>query len=147
VTRVRTFESALADSLARERLSALVSGAFAVSGLLLSSLGVYGLLAFLVTERTKEIGLRIALGARPARLTGSVIGGGLRLVGIGAAIGVGSSLLVLRWFGRLLFGVTPYDLSTYATVLALLCAVAGLASYMPARRAARVEPLVALRQE
>jgi ABC-type antimicrobial peptide transport system permease subunit len=103
--------------------------------------------AFLVAERTKEIGIRIALGARVARLTGSVIGGGLRLVGIGAAIGVGSSLLLLRWFGTLLFGVTPYDLSTYATVLALLCAVAGVASYMPARRAARVEPLVALRQE
>jgi putative ABC transport system permease protein len=147
VTKVRTFESALAESLARERLSALVSGGFAVSGLLLSSLGLYGLLAFLVAERTKEIGIRIALGARLARLTGSVVGGGLRLAGIGAAIGVAGSLLVLRSFGTLLFGVTPYDVSTYATVLALFCAVAGVASYMPARRAARVEPLVALRQE
>ncbi|MGH9347251.1 MAG: ADOP family duplicated permease [Vicinamibacterales bacterium] len=147
VTKIRTFESALAESLARERLSALVSGGFALSGLLLASLGLYGLLAFLVAERTREIGIRIALGAHLGRLTGSVIGGGLRLVGIGAAIGVGGSLLVLRSFGTLLFGVTPYDLSTYATVLALFCAVAALASYMPARRAARVEPLVALRQE
>jgi putative ABC transport system permease protein len=147
VTKIRTFESALAESLARERLSALVSGGFAVSGLLLASLGLYGLLAFLVAERTREIGIRIALGAHLGRLTGSVIGGGLRLVGIGAAIGVGGSLLVLRSFGTLLFGVAPYDPSTYATVLALYCAVAALASYMPARRAARVEPLVALRQE
>jgi putative ABC transport system permease protein len=118
-----------------------------LSGLLLSSLGLYGLLAFLVTERTKEIGIRIALGVDLARLTRSVIGGGLRLVGIGAAIGVGGALLLLRFFGTLLFGVTPYDLSTYAAVVALLCAVAAIASYVPARRAARVEPLVALRQE
>jgi putative ABC transport system permease protein len=147
VTNVRSFENAMAESVARERLSALVSGSFAVSGLTLASLGLYGLLAFLVAERTKEIGIRIALGARLGHVTGSVIGGGLRLVGIGAAVGVGVSLLLLRSFGALLFGVTPYDASTYVAVLALLGAVAALASYVPARRAARVEPLVALRQE
>jgi len=147
VTKVQTFDGAIADSLARERLSALVSGAFALSGLLLASLGLYGLLAFLVAERTKEIGIRIALGVQSGQLTRSVVGGGLRLVAIGAAIGVGGSLLLFRLVGTLLFGVTPYDLSTYAGVLALLCAVAALASYVPARRAARVEPLVALRQE
>jgi predicted permease len=147
VSKVRTFESALAESLARERLSALVSGGFALSGLLLASLGLYGLLGFLVAERTKEIGIRIALGAHRGRLTGSVVGEGLRLAGIGAAIGVAGSLLLLQSFGTLLFGVTPHDLPTYATVLVLLCAVAVSASYMPARRAARVEPLVALRQE
>ena len=147
VTRVRTFEGALADSLARERLNALVSGGFALSGLLLASLGLYGLLAFLVTERTKEIGIRIALGAQVGRLTRSVIAGGLRLVLIGAALGIGGSLFMLRSLGTLLFGVTPNDLSTYAAVLTLLAAVAVLASYLPARRAARVQPLLALRQE
>ena len=80
-------------------------------------------------------------------LTRSVVGAGLRLVAIGAAIGVGGSLLLFQLFGTLLFGVTPYDLSTYAAVLALLGVVAGLASYVPARRAAHIEPLVALRQE
>lgn len=147
VTRVRTFEGALAESVARERLNALVSGAFAVSGLLLASLGLYGLLAFHVTERTKEIGIRIALGEHLGRLTRSVVAGGLRLVAIGAAIGIVSGFLLLRSLGTLLFGVTPNDLSTYAVVLGLLCGVATLASYVPARWAARVEPLVALRHE
>jgi predicted permease len=147
VTSVRTFEGAFTESVARERLTALVSGGFALSGLLLASLGLYGLLAFLVAERTKEIGIRIALGEQLGRLTRSVVGGGLRLVAIGAAIGVGASLLLLGSLGTLLFGVSPTDLTTYATVLALLGAVAGVACYVPARRAARVQPLVALRQE
>jgi putative ABC transport system permease protein len=147
ISNVRTFEGALAESLARERLSAVVSGAFALSGLLLASLGLYGLLAFLVAERTKEMAVRIALGAQLGQLTRSVVGGGLRMVAIGAATGVAGSLLLFRLVGALLFGVTPYDLLTYATVLALLFAVASLASYVPARRAARVEPLAALRQD
>jgi len=147
VTKVRSFETAMAESLARERLNAVVSGSFAVSGLLLACLGLYGLLAFVVAERTKEIGIRIALGARVGNVTGSVIGGGLRLVGAGAAIGVGLSLMLARLFATLLYGVTPDDASTHLAVLALLGTVAALASYLPARRAARVEPLVALRQE
>jgi predicted permease len=147
VTKVRTFESAMSESLARERLNALVSTTFALSALVLSSLGLYGLLAYLVTERTKELGIRIALGARLARLSASVVGGGLRLVAIGAGVGVVLSILALRTFDTLLFGVTPYDAVTYAGVIALLVAVATLASYLPARRAARVEPLEALRQE
>jgi putative ABC transport system permease protein len=147
VARVRTFDSAFSESLARERLNALVSGAFAASGLLLASLGLYGLLAFLVTERTKEIGIRIALGAESGRLTRSVIAGGLRLVAIGAALGIAGALVLLRSLQTLLFGVTPHDLWTYAAVLFLLCTVSVLASYVPARAAARVEPLKALRQE
>jgi putative ABC transport system permease protein len=147
VAKVQTFESALSDSVARERLSAIVSGAFAVSGLVLASLGLYGVLAFLVTDRTKEIGIRIALGERLGRLMRSVIVGGLALVAAGAALGIAGSLLLLRSFGPLLFGVTPYDVSTYLGVVGLLAAVAVAASYLPARRAARVEPLVALRQD
>jgi putative ABC transport system permease protein len=147
VTSVRTLEEAFAESVAQERLSALVSGAFALSGLLLASLGLYGLLAFLVTERTKELGIRIALGAHLGRLMGGVIAGGLRLVAIGAAIGVVAAVLLSQSLGTLLFGVTPYDPATYGVVLALLAAVAIWASYVPARRAARVEPLTALRQD
>jgi putative ABC transport system permease protein len=147
IRNVRTFEAAVAESLAQERLTALVSGAFAVSGLLLASLGLYALLAFMVSERTREIGLRIALGAQGAELTWSVVRDGLRLVAIGAAAGVALSLAVLPSFGTLLFGVTPNDAMTYAVVLILLTTVASLASYVPARRAARVEPLTALRQQ
>jgi putative ABC transport system permease protein len=147
VTKIQTLESIFADSLARERLSALVSGAFALSGLLLASLGLYALLSFLVGERTREIGIRIALGAQVGWLTRSVVGGGLRLVAVGATIGVAVSLLLLRLFGTLLFGVTPYDLPTYAAVLGLFSVVAATACYMPARGVARVDPIVALRQE
>jgi putative ABC transport system permease protein len=147
ISNVRTIESALAESLARERIIALISTSFGVCGLLLAALGLYGLLAYLVAERTKDIGIRIALGARLAYITRSVVAGGLAIVAIGAAIGITGSLLLLRALGALLFGVTPYDLPTYASVLVLLGTIAALASYLPARRAARIEPLTALRQE
>ena len=147
IRNVRMFEEAVAESLAQERLTALVSGAFALSGLLLASLGLYALLAFMVGERTREIGLRIALGAHRGQLTWNVVANGLRLVALGAAAGVAVSLVVLPSFGTLLFGVEPTDVKTYLFVLTLVSVVAGLASYVPARRAARVEPLTALRQE
>jgi ABC-type antimicrobial peptide transport system permease subunit len=141
VSNVRTIESAFAESLARERLSAAISVSLGVSGLLLAGLGVYALLAYLVAERTKDIGIRIALAAPLPHVRGSVVGGGLALVGIAG------SLLLLRSLGTLLFDVTPYDVPTYASVVALLGAIAALASYLPARRAARIDPLTALRQE
>jgi putative ABC transport system permease protein len=147
VTKVQMFDAALTDTLARERLNAVVSGGFALSGLLLAALGVYGLLAYIVAERTREIAIRVALGAHVQRLTRSVVGRGLRLVAMGAVVGLAGSLALLRSLRTLLFDVTPYDLPTYATVVALLCAVAAIASYVPARHAARVEPLVLLRDE
>jgi len=100
-----------------------------------------------VSERTREIGLRIALGAHRGQLTWSVVADGLRLVAIGAVAGIVVSLVVLPSLGTLLFGVQPHDGVTYTMVLSLLVVVAALASFLPARRAARVEPLTALRQE
>lgn len=147
ISDVRTIEQGLAESLARERLSALVSASFAVAGLLLAGLGLYGLLAYLVAEGTKDIGIRIALGARVSRITGSVVAGGLALVALGAAAGLAGSLVLLRSLGTLLYGVTPYDVPTFAAVVLLLVVIAAIASSLPARRAARIEPLTALRQD
>jgi putative ABC transport system permease protein len=147
VTNVRMFDVALTDTIARERLNALVSSGFALSGLLLAALGVYGLLAYIVAERTREIAIRVALGAHIQRLTRSVVGRGLRLVAIGALVGLAVSLTLLRSLSALLFDVTPYDLPTYATVVALVCGVAAIAAYVPARHAARVQPLLVLRDE
>src|SRR5688500_9673212 len=124
VSDVRTIESALAESLTRERLSALISTSFGVGGLLLAALGLYGLLAYLVAERTKDIGIRIALGARLASITRSVVADGLTLVTIGAIVGIAGSLLLLRPLGTLLFGVSSYDFPTYAVVVAMLGVIA-----------------------
>jgi len=147
VSNVRTIESALAESLAHERISALILTSYGISGLLLTALGLYGLLAYLVVERTKEIGIRIALGARLASITGSVVASGLTLVVTGATIGIGGSLVLMRSLRSLLFGVAPDDPSTYAVVFVLLGGVAVVAAYLPARRAARIEPLTALRND
>jgi putative ABC transport system permease protein len=147
VTKVRTFEEALGEAVARERVSALVSGALALSGLLLASLGLYGVLALIVAERTKEIAIRMALGAETRRVTRSVVAGGLRLVAVGAVIGMVGSLFLLPPLATMLFDVTPYVWMTYAVVLGVLAAVGAAASFIPARNAARVKPLDALRQE
>jgi putative ABC transport system permease protein len=147
VSKIQTIESAFAESVARERLSALVASAFALSGLLLVSLGLYGLVSFLVTERTKEIGIRIALGARLSRLVQSIVGDGLRLIVSGAALGLVASFALLRLLSPVLFGVTPADVPTYAAVLLLVCAVGAMAAFGPACRVSRAEPLIALRHE
>jgi ABC-type antimicrobial peptide transport system permease subunit len=115
--------------------------------LLLTALGLYGLLALGVTERTKEIGVRIALGAHIGQLIRHVVSEGLVLMAAGALVGLLGAVLLLRAMRALLFGVTPQDATTYAAGIAVLFIVALLASYIPARRVARVEPLTALRQD
>jgi putative ABC transport system permease protein len=147
VIEVRMLEDAFADSAARERLNALVSGAFAACALLLATLGLYGLLAFTVAERTKEIGIRLALGAQASRVLRMVMSQGLELVALGGVLGLVIAFGISRFLETLLFRVKAYDPVTFGAVAALLMIVSILAVLVPARRATRINPLVALRNE
>jgi predicted permease len=147
VTQVRMLEAAFADTVARERVTAVVSAAFGISALLLASLGLYGLLGYLVAERTSEIGIRMALGARAVEVLRMIAAHGFWLVAIGAVVGLGGALLLSRLVESLLFGVTGRDPVTFVGVAGLLVAVSMLAVLIPALRATRVDPLVALRNE
>jgi putative ABC transport system permease protein len=147
VIEVRMLEAALADGVARDRLNAVVSGAFAACALLLASLGLYGLIAFTVAERTNEIGIRMALGAQAREVWGMVMGEGLTLVAIGGVLGLVVASAVSFVLEGLLFGITAHDPATFAAVIVLLLLVGALAILIPARRATRINPLVALRQD
>ncbi len=122
----------------------LVSG-FAILGLILSCLGIYGVISYSVTQRTKEIGVRMALGASAPQVRFYVIGGAMRLALLGIALGAAGALATSHWISSLLFGTTPTDPATFTAIAVLLLAVALLAGYLPARRASRIDPMVALR--
>ncbi len=143
----RTMDDVISTSASGDRFNTLLLGAFAAIALLLTAAGIFGLLSYLVTQRTREIGLRMALGAQPRDVLRVIVGHGLRLVLLGLCIGVAAALLVTRWMSSVLFDVKPTDPLTFATVAVLLAAVAFLAAYIPARRALRVDPMVALRYE
>jgi len=128
------------------RFFALLVSAFAALGLTLASLGIYGVISYSVTRQTQEIGIRMALGATQARVLLGVIGRTLRLALVGIALGTVASLGVARLIASLLYGTTPSDPATFAGMAALLCAVAFLAGYIPARRASRIDPMTALRE-
>jgi putative ABC transport system permease protein len=147
VYNVRTMDTLLANGSAQPRVTAWLVGTFAALALLLAALGVYGVLAYLVTQRTREIGVRLALGARPASVLRLVVGFSLRLSGIGVLIGTAAAIALGPTLESQLFGVKGRDAVTLAVVPIALVALAVLASYIPARRATRVDPLVALRVE
>jgi ABC-type antimicrobial peptide transport system permease subunit len=122
-------------------------GLFAGVSLLLAAIGLYGVMAFSVSQRTREIGVRMALGAQRHNVLSLVIGKGVRLALVGCVIGLAGGLSLTRFVSSLLYGVTPADPLTFATVMMLLMVVAVLASWLPARRAARVDPMETLRTE
>jgi putative ABC transport system permease protein len=142
---LKTMTQAVDDSLAGRRLSTLLLGIFGAVALLLALIGVYGVMSYTVTQRTQEIGIRVALGARPGDVVRMVVGRGMLLAGIGIVAGLVGALLLSRFLASLLFGVQPTDPATYAMIAGTLAVVALVASWLPARRAARVDPMIALR--
>jgi putative ABC transport system permease protein len=147
VFNVRTMKTLLDNGSAQPRVTAWLVGLFAILALVLAAIGVYGVLAYLVTQRTREIGLRIALGARPGSVLGLVIGHSLRLSLAGVALGVAGAVMLGPAIESQLYGVKPRDPATLVIVPLALLFVAVLASYIPARRATQVDPLTALRAE
>jgi putative ABC transport system permease protein len=147
VANIRTMEGVIGASVGQRRIVMLLAGLFAGVAPLLAAIGLYGVLAYLVAERTREIGVRIALGAQRGAVLGMIIRRGLTLTVMGAAAGLAGALALTRLMRSLLFQVTPSDPSTHGAVILVLVAVALLASLIPAWRATRVDPVVALRQE
>jgi predicted permease len=144
---IRTMQDRLYDSLARQRFASTMLGAFAAFALLLAAVGIYGVMSYLVTQSTHDLGVRVALGAQPGSIIGLVVRQGMELAAMGILAGLAGSLALTRVMASLLFGVSVTDAATFGAVTALLAAVAFAASVIPARRATRVDPMVALREE
>jgi putative ABC transport system permease protein len=147
VTNIRTLDQIVSDSIAQPRLNMLLMGLFGGLALILAAVGIYGLLSYAVTERTREIGTRMALGAQVPDVLRLVLKQGMTLALIGEVIGLVGAFALTRVIRGLLFGVAPTDAMTFIAVAAVLTSVALLACYFPARRAAKVDPLVALRHQ
>jgi predicted permease len=144
---IRTMQERLHESLARQRFSSTMLGAFAVFALLLAAVGLYGVMSYLVTQGTHDIGVLVTLGARPWDIIGLVVRQGMMLTGIGIVMGLAGATALTRVMASLLFGVSATDALTFAVVPALLAAAAFAATAIPAWRATRVDPMVALREE
>jgi predicted permease len=147
VFNVKTFAEQISESVSRERLVALLSSFFGFFALLLAALGLYGVMAYGVARRTREIGIRMALGAQTRNVLWLVLRETLLLVCVGVVMGLPVALAATRLTEGLLFGLTPNDPLTLALAVLVMVAIAALAGYLPARRAARTDPLVALRTE
>ena len=147
VAEVQTMEDVVAGATARPRFTLVLLGTFAVVALLLAAVGIYGVIGYAVSRRTQEIGVRMALGATRANVAGLIVGEGMRIVAIGVAAGLLGAVALTRLMAAMLYGVRATDPLTYVGVAVLLAVVALVASYVPARRATRIDPLVAMRSD
>jgi ABC-type antimicrobial peptide transport system permease subunit len=147
VSQLTAVPQLLSESVSRERFTSVLLGSFAVVALAVAALGIYGVLAYLVGRQTRDIGVRLALGARPVWMMRSVLRQGLLLALVGIGAGTAGALLLTRVLAGLLYEITPHDPGTFASIAVLFLAVATLACAVPARRAARIDPMVALRSE
>jgi ABC-type antimicrobial peptide transport system permease subunit len=147
VGKIRSMDQVVAQSTARQDFNTTLLTIFAGVALLLAAVGIYGLMAYSVQQRTQEIGIRMALGAAPEKVRGMIVRQGMTLALIGVVTGVAAALALTRLMASLIFGVKTWDPAVFVTVTVVLSIVALLATYIPARRAAHVSPLVALRYE
>jgi putative ABC transport system permease protein len=147
ITRIRSFDEIVGTALAPRRFNTTLVMVFAAAALLLAAVGTYGVMSYSVSTRTRELGVRAALGATPLHLVRMVVGQGATLAGAAVVLGIGTGRLATRMMSAMLFGVTATDARTYATVAVVLSAIALAATWLPARRAVRISPIGALRDE
>lgn len=144
---VQSMQQVVNDSVSTRRITLILLSLFSGLALVLSAIGIYGVVSYSVAQRIREIGIRMALGAQRRDVLRLVLGQGARISGIGIAIGIGASLLLTQLMRKLLYSVSATDPATFLAVVLLLALIALAACYIPARRSARVDPLIALRQE
>jgi len=147
VTHMMTMEELLTGSISPRRFSAMLVGIFAMLAVALAAVGIYGVTSYTVSQRTQEVGLRMALGAQAANVRSMILMQMIKFTALGVAIGLAGAFVVARFLASLLFGVGTHDPVTFLGVALVLILVAVLAAYVPARRAMRVDPIVALRYE
>ncbi|MBA2305861.1 MAG: ABC transporter permease [Acidobacteria bacterium] len=147
VQSITTLDAIVGESIEQPKFFAMLAAGFSILALVLAAIGIYGVMAYVVAQRTTEIGVRMALGATQGEVFRLIVGDGLKLTAIGVALGAAGSILVARWLTSLLFGVTPGDPKTLTATALVLLLVAAAACFIPARRATRVDPMVALRAE